>query len=59
MSDLAGFAWMHQVIARDDAGRDRQRAQFGGADADDRVVCSMIEAPPPLAHHADKVLYIH
>ena len=47
MGDLTGFAWMHPVIARDNADRDRQRAQLGGADADDRVVRSVFEAPPP------------
>ena len=47
----------HPVIARDDAGRDRQRAQLGGADADDRMLCSPIEAPPPLAHTVIKCIH--
>ena len=53
---LPGGARMDPVVAGDDRGRHRHRAQFGRAQPDHRVVGALVEALPPALHARDKIL---
>jgi pimeloyl-ACP methyl ester carboxylesterase len=55
VSRLAGGARMHPVVAGDDAGRHRQRAQLARAQADHRMVGALVEGLPPALHDGNKV----
>jgi len=55
---LTGPARVHPVVAGDDGGRHRQRAQFGRTQPDHRMLRPLVEGAPPLFHDADEALRV-